>query len=54
MDNEEQLTQFVRLCEGVQMINLSTEKDTIVWNLTANGAYTTRSAYEARFLAKTE
>ena len=49
---EEQLDQFVELWQRIQHTQLSQERDTVVWNLTANGQYSAKSAYTAQFLGK--
>ena len=54
ISNAEELRQFVQLWNKVQGTTLSTEKDTIVWNLTANGSYSACSAYEAQFFSRIE
>ena len=54
ISNAEELRQFVQLWNKVQGTTLSTEKDTMVWNLTANGSYSACSAYEAQFFSRIE
>jgi hypothetical protein len=47
----EHITHFVNLWELLQDITLTPGiEDTIVWTLTSNGSYSTRSAYRAQFL----
>jgi len=47
MDSVELMAQFVFLWDAVQQIHLS--PDEIFWRWSANGAYTTKSAYLAQF-----
>jgi hypothetical protein len=45
------LSQFVDLCSLIAQIDLHVDQeDNIVWRLTANGEYSTKSAYEIQFL----
>jgi hypothetical protein len=51
--NEEQLLQFTTLWTLLQRINLQPHsRDNIVWNLTMDGKYSARSAYEVQFLGR--
>ena len=54
ISNAEELRQFVQRWNKVQGTTLSTEKDTILLNLTANGSYSACSAYEAQFFSRIE
>lgn len=47
-----QLAQFVDLWHRVQEVVLTDERDEIRWNLTTNGVYSAKSAYEVQFLAR--
>jgi hypothetical protein len=48
MDTVELMAQYVVLWDAVQQIQLTDAPDQIVWRWTANGAYTTKSAYLAQ------
>ena len=45
MISEAQLDQFFVLWQHIQHVELTQEKDTVVWNLTTNGQYSAKSAY---------
>ena len=49
--SQEELRQFVRLWEAVRDTTLDdTIDDSITWRWTADGEYTTRSAYQIQFI----
>jgi len=48
MDSVELMSQFVVLWDAVQQVQLTDRPDEIVWRWTANGAYTSKSAYLAQ------
>jgi hypothetical protein len=51
--NEDQLLQFITLWTQLQRINLHPHRrDSIVWNLTTDGKYSARSAYEVQFIGR--
>lgn len=54
MSTEAQLTQFVKLWEAVQLVELSRSKDQIGWSLTANAKYSASSAYDIQFATRIE
>jgi hypothetical protein len=45
----EEINQFVHLWHKISQVNLTNHADDITWRFTANGAYTTRSAYAIQF-----
>ncbi|CAM0901775.1 unnamed protein product [Alopecurus aequalis] len=53
MESAEQMDQFFYLWSKAKSVTLSTEPDAIKWSLTADGAYSAKSAYEIQFLART-
>lgn len=48
MTTTEEMAEFVVLWDMVQNIQLTSQPDCIRWKWTANGEYTSRSAYEAQ------
>jgi hypothetical protein len=53
MDSEEKLLQFISLWTMLQHIELQPQnRYKIVWNLTTDGKYSAKSAYEAQFLGR--
>jgi hypothetical protein len=50
IENKEQLGQFINLWTKLQLVTLQPlTKDSITWNLTTDGKYSAKSAYEAQF-----
>jgi hypothetical protein len=45
----EEINQFVHLWHKISYVNLTNHADDISWRFTANGTYTTRSAYSIQF-----
>jgi hypothetical protein len=53
MANEELLMQFTSLWKMLQHIDLQPQsRDNIVWNLTMNGKYSAKLAYDAQYLGR--
>lgn len=50
MTTVEELAQFVQLWDLAQQVTLTSESDTISWRWTADGKYTSKSAYEVQFV----
>lgn len=49
--NEEQVVlQFVNLWELIQEVQLSQDRDSIVWVFNSKGIYTAHDAYDAQFI----
>jgi hypothetical protein len=49
--SQEEVLQFVRLWEALMEVHLNdTADDDITWRWTADGVYTTRSAYQVQFV----
>ncbi|WVZ88443.1 hypothetical protein U9M48_034964 [Paspalum notatum var. saurae] len=49
MDTEQQLTEYLELWELLEGVQLSDQPDRIRWKWTADGVYTSKSAYLAQF-----
>ena len=52
INTESQLDQFVFHWTLLQNVTLSDERDSIVWNVSANGRYSARTAYAVQFLGR--
>lgn len=52
ISTEAQLDQFINLWQLLQSVTLIEERDSIAWNLTADGRYSAISAYHAQFLGR--
>jgi len=50
MQTVEEMASFVQLWDFAQELHLSNTPDSITWRWTADGVYTAKSAYNARFL----
>ena len=50
MQSVSEMADFVSLWDAVQEIQLTDQPDQITWKWTANGEYTSKSAYSAQFL----
>jgi hypothetical protein len=50
INTEELLDEFILLFSTLNEVQLSEERNSIVWKWTATGEYTTASAYEVQFL----
>jgi len=49
MSNATEISEFVGLCEWVQEVVFNEEADQITWKWTANGLYSSKSAYDIQF-----
>lgn len=52
MSNEEQVLQFVNLWELIQEVQLSQDRDSLVWVFNSKGIYTAHDAYDAQFIGR--
>jgi hypothetical protein len=49
MTETEHMTELIHLWSLIQDVQLAQREDEIVWRWTANGVYSSKSAYEAQF-----
>lgn len=50
LNSQEEVRQYIQLWEAVQGVQLDADtKDEITWKWTANGVYSTQSAYQIQF-----
>jgi hypothetical protein len=52
INTETQLDQFVSLWSLIQTVTLTDDRDSIAWNITADGKYSASSAYEVQFFGR--
>jgi hypothetical protein len=50
LQTPEDFYQFITLWSMITQVQLNNEPDKVIWRLTADGRYTTKSAYRAQFL----
>ena len=49
MNTVQEMVEFVTLWDLVQQVTLTDQADQLLWRWTANGAYSSKSAYLAQF-----
>lgn len=52
IESSEDIDQFINLWDLIQIVQLTTERDCIKWNLTGDGYYSAKSAYHFQFLTR--